>query len=67
LPRLALAARRLEPSFFEIQAFAVNELPHRPVINLEAPLSQLADKSSQGELSLRHPLHAPQANPARLP
>jgi hypothetical protein len=39
----------------------MDELPHRPIIDLEATLGQLGDKPAQGEPALADPLQKPRA------
>jgi hypothetical protein len=42
--------------FFEAQLLGVNEVPHRPVVDLEAALGKFGHKTAQSELSLPDPL-----------
>jgi hypothetical protein len=38
--------------FFEAEVLGVDELPYRPVINLQSALGELGDQAAQGEISL---------------
>jgi hypothetical protein len=43
--------------FFEAELLGVNEVPHRPVINLEAAPGEFGHQPAQGELSSPDPPH----------
>src|SRR5216684_8212190 len=45
--------------FFEAQLLGLNEIPHRPIIDLEAALGELGHQPAQGEILLSHPFHQP--------
>jgi len=41
------------------QLLSVNEIPHRPVIDIQATLGELGHQPSQGKIRLPAPLHQP--------
>src|SRR5262249_60384101 len=49
--------------FFETQLLGMDEVPHRSVVDLKAPLGKLADQPAQREVSFLDPAKKP--NPVR--
>jgi hypothetical protein len=43
--------------FFKAELLGVNEVPHRPVVDLEAALGKLGRQAAQSKLSFPDPLH----------
>ena len=43
----------------EAQLLGLNEIPHRPIIDLEAARRELGDQPAQGEILLPDPFHQP--------
>lgn len=48
-----------EHGFFEAQLLGVNEVPHRPIIGLEAARGELGHQPMQGEVLLPDPCQEP--------